>query len=52
MLLRLLMASDAPLHIKRIFLHHERHLIDTPVTTYTTHAFTYVNAMIKVDKVR
>lgn len=46
------MALQAPLHLQRRFLPHERHLVDPPMARDTANAFLDVDAVIKVDKVR
>jgi len=45
------MAFQAPLHLQRRFLPHERHVVDPPMAGDTANAFLYVDAVIKVDKV-
>ena len=46
------MAFQAPLHLQRRRLKHDRHLIDSTVTGRTTDAFVHVNAVIEVSVVR
>src|SRR5690349_7849010 len=45
------MAFDAPGHLERLLLPHERHAIDRTVTRRASHAFVYVDAVIEVRKV-
>ena len=46
------MAVQAPLHLQRVFLVHERHLVDRAVTTKAANTFVYVNTVIEIDKIR
>src|SRR5579862_2431050 len=46
------MALEAPLHLQRLFLPHERHSIDLPVARRAADALVYVNAVVEVDEVR
>src|SRR5580704_8542603 len=51
-LLRRSMATQAPLHLQRLLLIHERHLVDWTVTGVATYAFIDMNAVIEIDEVR
>src|SRR5437868_10515528 len=46
------MAIEAPFHLQRVRLIHERHLVDWAVTALASHTFINVNAVIEVDEVR
>ena len=46
------MAVQAPLHLQRILLIHERHFIHAAVTTGAADTFIHVDTVIEVHKVR
>ena len=46
------MAVQAPLHLERIFLIHQWHLVDSAVATGASDALVHVNLVIEVDVVR
>ena len=45
------MAVEAPLHLQRLFLPHQRHAIDLAVAGRAADAFVHVNAVVEVDEV-
>src|SRR6188508_2729888 len=45
------MTTDAPLHLERPLLLHQRHLIDPAVAALAAHALLHVNAVIEIDKI-
>src|SRR5438045_587934 len=45
------MAVDAPLHLERVLLHHERHLIDAPMAGLAAHPLLHVDAVVEIDEV-
>src|SRR5437763_15514101 len=49
--LRIAMAVDAPFHLQRLLLPHQRHAVDLSVTGGAADAFMNVDAVIEVDKV-
>src|SRR5206468_3744627 len=50
--LRVAMAVEAPLHLQRLLLHHERHAIDLPMARRAADPLVHVNAVVEVDEVR
>jgi hypothetical protein len=46
------MTFQAPLHLQRLRLIHDRHLIYLPVTCRAADAFVYMNRVIEVREVR
>ena len=46
------MAVEAPFHLQRRFLDHQRHAIDAAVAGFAADALAYVNAVIEVHEVR
>src|SRR5262245_44752733 len=42
---------QTPLHLQRLSLRHDCHLINLPVAGRAAHAFVYVNRMIEISKV-
>lgn len=44
--------GQAPFHVQRVLLHHERHLIDLTVAGYAGHALGDVNAVVEVNVIR
>src|SRR4029453_8049489 len=44
-------AVDAPVHLERLFLPHQRHSVDLSVTSGAPHSLFHVNAVIEVHKV-
>ena len=51
-LFRRTMAIEAPLHLQRVGLEHQRHLIHLPVTRRAADALVHVNAVIEIDVIR
>ncbi len=51
-ILRRAMASQAPFHLQRCLLVHERHLVDGAVAGIAADAFGDVNAVIEKDEIR
>ena len=49
---RIAMTIQAPLHLQRRLLHHQRHSVDPPVTGLASDTFVDVNAVIEIDKIR
>src|SRR5215471_7991317 len=49
---RLAMAVQAPFHLQRVLLIHERHLVHGTMTTGAPYTFIYMNAVVEVDEVR
>ena len=45
------MAVKAPLHLKRLGLVHQRHLVDRAVAGRTADALTYMDLMIEVNEI-
>src|SRR5256885_14418587 len=45
------MTVEAPLHLQRLFLHHERHPIDLPMARRAADPLVHVNAVVEVDEV-
>ena len=45
------MAIEAPIHVQRRVLVHQRHLIHRPVTRGASNPFVYVNAVIEIDEI-
>jgi hypothetical protein len=52
MVLRSPMASEAPLHLQRLRLVHQWHLVDRSMTGIASHSLSYVDAVIEKNKVR
>jgi len=50
-LARIAMATEAPLHLKRSILIHQRHLVDWTMTGVAAHALGDVDAVIEKDEV-
>jgi len=50
-LLWLAMATQAPFHLQRVFLAHQRHTIHGPMASVTTHAFLNMNRMVEVCEI-
>ena len=48
---RVLMAFQAPFHVQRVLLIHERHFIDRPVAGDARHTLSDVDAMVEVDEI-
>ncbi len=46
------MTAEAPLHLERSLLIHQRHLVDWTVTGIAADAFSDVNAVIEINEVR
>ena len=46
------MAVEAPFHLQRLFLPHQRHAVHLSVARGASHAFVHVNAVVEVDEVR
>ena len=46
------MAVEAPLHLQRRLLQHQRHAIDAAVAGLAADALLHVNAVVEVDEVR
>ena len=51
-LLRRAVTVEAPLHLQRVLLQHQRHLVDPPVARLASHALLHVDAVVEVDEVR
>ena len=51
-LLGIAMAVHAPLHLQRLHLPHQRHLVDAPVAGFAAHPLLHVDAVVEVDEVR
>ena len=49
--LRVAMAVEAPLHLKRLLLPHQGHLIDSAVAAYASDALLHVDAVVELDEV-
>ena len=45
------MAVEAPLHLERVLLLHQRHLVDAPVAGLAAHPLLHVDAVVEVDEV-
>jgi len=45
-------ASKTPFHLERIFLINSGHIVDLPMAGRAANAFCYVNAVVKVGKLR
>ena len=50
--LRVAVAVEAPLHLQRVLLPHQRHLVDAAVAGRAAHALVHVGAVVEVDEVR
>src|SRR5580704_8392475 len=50
--LRRAVAAQAPLHLQRFLLVHQRHLVDRTVAGIATHSFIDMNAVIEINEVR
>src|SRR5689334_25262746 len=48
---RVAMAVDAPLHLQRLLLEHERHLVDSPVAGLAAHTLLLAEAVAVLDEV-
>ena len=51
-LLRRAMAFQAPLHLQRSIVVHQRHAVDRPVAGVAAHALVDVNAVIEINEIR
>jgi len=51
-LLRLAMTVDAPFHLQRLLLTHQRHQVHLAVTRRAPDALVHVNAVVEVDEIR
>src|SRR5438876_8019646 len=49
--LRIAMTVEAPFHLQRLLLPHERHSIDRPVTRRAPDSLVNVNAVVEVDEI-
>ena len=49
--LRVAMTVEAPLHLKRLLLPHQGHLIDSAVAAHASDALLHVDAVVEVDEV-
>ena len=49
--LRVAVAVEAPLHLQRVLLQHQRHLVDAPVAGLAADALLHVDAVVEVDEV-
>src|SRR5688572_6306832 len=51
-LLRFAVTVQTPLHLQRVLLHHQRHLVDPSVTRLAAHPLLHVDAVVEIDEIR
>src|SRR5688572_9397068 len=50
--LRVAVTVEAPLHLQRVLLQHQRHLIDPAMARFATHPLLHVDAVVEVNEIR